>query len=1248
MKRIGLILILLLLIGFLIVALSSGSEEISAKHQAAKISAPFSARSVSFAEVGPISNISSATSSGDDPSGFTVREPGFANSVAQNAVNYEASLTIGTQAKASEFGIPMPEPQLSFRGLENLDNGLIYNLLFLPPDMTGDIGPGHYVQAVNSLFRVFNRSGDPVSPPLRLSTLFAPLNTVCSTRFDGLPNVLYDPLADRWLISQVCSAFPPFRQLIAVSKTGDPTGEFFAYEFIMPNVRINDFPKFGVWHDGYYMATDEFLGSNYVGSGMFAFDRAKMLAGDPTARYVYFSQSDPASFRRRGMLPSDLDGLRPPPENAPNTFASFMADEYGDPVDAILLYDFRPDFENPLASTFTERAESPILVPLFDPTSPPGRPDIEQPPPGERLDSQSDRLAHRLAYRNNGTHESLVFNQTIRMTPPEQTYRAGVRLYEFRRIADQYSLHISETAGDPTMSRWIGSAAQDHQGNLAVGYNEGSEKKRISIVYTGRVTSDPPGTLRTENTLIEGTGVQKAFGWRWGEYSGMSVDPVDDCTFWLTNAYYTLESEEFSDFGWLTQIGTFRFEKCQNAPRGLIAGSVTDISTGLPIHGAKIKVDAFSRSTSSSGTYGPLMALPGNYTATASADGYRSVTRNIVLPVGSISEDFALEPIPVAVETGNSIIGESCTINNTPEPGETVSIEISLRNEGMRNAVELTGELLNNDDITAISGMQNYGSLSVNSPPVTRTHTFRVNSGTVCGSLVTLRMRIREESEEIGSVEIQFRSGVPVSAFTENFDGPTAPGLPAGWTTSTTANHQLWRTSMDRRESEPNSAFSPAPIQMGVNELVSPVFNVATPTAELSFRNWYELETTFLRNRLYDGSVLEIKQNDGEWQDIITAGGTFLSGGYDGTIDTCCSNPLGGREGWSGRSGTGETSVWIDSKVRLPASATGSAVRLRWRIGTDIGTFREGQYIDNIAVTDGFACTCKKAVPGAAPFDFDRDGRTDLSLFRTDVDPGSTGFRVYESDSASDRFTPFGVPGDVPAVADFDGDGKADIAVFRPTNGVWYVLESGTSTISYTTFGVETDALVAADYDGDGRADLAVYRPVDGIWYLLQSSSGFAAVRFGLFGDLPMPADYDGDGRADIGVFRPSEGVWYTFGSTEGINIIQFGLLGDLPVSGDFDGDGKADRAVYRPSEGNWYLLRSSSGLAVLQFGLSYDIPLKGDFDGDGRIDIAVFRPVDNVWYHIRSSDSGFRADQFGGAGETPLPMPSYLSLTLP
>jgi hypothetical protein len=315
---------------------------------------------------------------------------------------------------ASVSAVPMPTPALSFDGLSSNDNAAAYGFRIVPPDPFGDVGPNHYVQAVNALVRVFDKNGAALTPPFKLSSLFSPLGTACSTRNDGDPIVLYDALADRWLISQFCNNFPPFRQIVAVSKTGDPTGEFYIYEFVMPNVKLNDYSKIGVWSDAFYMTTDQFSGGDYAGTGVFAFDKTKMLAGDDSAGYVYFDLSTPSTARLGGLLPADLDGVKaPPPAGAPNVFVGYAATEYGDARDAIRLFDFHADFQNPPNSTFAERAESPLAVAAFDPTSPDGRADIAQPAPGEKLDSQSDRLMYRAAYRNFGEHESLVFNQTV-------------------------------------------------------------------------------------------------------------------------------------------------------------------------------------------------------------------------------------------------------------------------------------------------------------------------------------------------------------------------------------------------------------------------------------------------------------------------------------------------------------------------------------------------------------------------------------------------------------------------------------------------------------------------------------------------------------------------------------------------------------------------------------------------------------------------------------------------------------------
>ena len=855
----------------------------------------------------------------------------------------------------------MPATSLSFDGLSNYDNIAAYGAVILPPDMIGDVGPNHYVQAVNALMRIFDKNGAALTPPFRMSQLFAPLGTVCSARDDGEAVVLYDPLADRWLLSQYCNAFPPFRQMIAVSKTGDPTGAYFLYEFVMPNIRINDVSKFGVWPDGYYMSDEEFTGSDYSGMGAFAFDRAKMLVGDATASYIYFSMPSRSTARLGNLLPTDLDGLAPPAPAAPNIFIGYTATEYGDAQDALRLFNFHADFAHPENSNFLERIESPLTVAAFDPTSNEGRTDIAQPPPGEFLDANSDRLNYRASYRNLGSAESIVVNQTMRLqlTP----YRAGVRVYQLKRTGGFYQVIEQTTIGDQTSSRWIGSAAQDNQGDLAVGYNYVDDARQPAIFYTGKLASDPPGTFRDEATLIDGTGVQKAFGWRWGDYSGMSVDPVDDCTFWMTGEYYTLEGQIFSDFTWQTRIGKFKFPECTAAPRAIITGTVTNAANGQPIENANVTVGVYSRLTPASGNYGELAVLPGNFVITASARGFRSQSFAVNAANGqTVIQNFVLTPVPVIEVAGTQLTQESC-VNGVPEPGEFVTIAVTLRNTGTLPTTDLTATLLETGGVFIAPPPQNYGVLLPNGPPVTRPFLFRIGPPVTCGGVVVMTLRLQDGASELGDVTIDLQTGKQKLAVAQNFDRAQFGFLPPRWTRSSETMSQIivpraWGASTARAQSAPKSMFSPDPNQQGVNELVSPVFLVTSADARLTFRNWYELETTFLRNRLYDGSVLEIRIGAGAWQDILAAGGSFVSGGYDGTIDSCCQNPLGGRLGWSGRSGVNQTSEWITTAVRLPASAAGQHVQFRFRVGTDIGGFREGQYLDDLVVTDGYVCQC--------------------------------------------------------------------------------------------------------------------------------------------------------------------------------------------------------------------------------------------------------------------------------------------------
>jgi hypothetical protein len=352
---------------------------------------------------------------------------------AQNAV-----LT-GTPDGALQVSDPqpaaMPGPTLSFDGLSNHDDTLV-GIDPVPPDPNGDVGPNHYVQTVNILVRVFDKSGQPLTSPFPMSSLFAPIGGICAAIDSGDPIVLYDALADRWLLSQlnfVDEFSPPYHQCLAISQTADPTGAYFLYDFIMPGANLNDYPKFGVWPDGYYMTDNQFLfGQQFNGAGVFAFDRLRMLAGDPNAAYIYFDLEffDPTIG---GMLPSDLDGP-PPPVGRPNTLAYFTATAFGDPQNGLRLFDFHADFAAPFNSTFTERPESPVSVPAFDPTVPdPFGNVVPQNPPGPPLESLTDRLMHRLQYRNRGTSESLVTNHTV--TVAQTPYRGGIRYYALNRRA---------------------------------------------------------------------------------------------------------------------------------------------------------------------------------------------------------------------------------------------------------------------------------------------------------------------------------------------------------------------------------------------------------------------------------------------------------------------------------------------------------------------------------------------------------------------------------------------------------------------------------------------------------------------------------------------------------------------------------------------------------------------------------------------------------------------------------------------
>lgn len=626
----------------------------------------------------------------------------------------------------------MPPTIVNFEGMNNTANGSLFGFTVSPPDTNGDIGRAHYVQTVNLAVQIFNINGTPLTAPFKMSSLFAALGdgNICATDDDGDPIVLYDHLADRWMISQFALT-PPFHQCIAISQSGDPAGAYFVYDFVMPNNYANDYPHFGVWPDAYYMTDNQFNASltAFTGAGVFAFDRTKMLVGDPSATYVYFDQ--PATLGIGGQLPSDLDGP-PPPAGTGNIFAMFTANEFGDPGgDGIRLWEFKPNFGTPANSTYTEITSeaAPIPVLPFDPSSPTGRGDVGQPGTTVRLDTISDRLMYRLQYRNFGTHESLAVNHTVNVGTgvTTTTYRAGVRYYELRRVGgpgNPWTIHEQAThAPADTVNRWMASAALDRAGNLAVGY---SVSDAISVFpgirVAGRLVGDPPGGLaQGEATIIAGSRVQTSPQNRWGDYSMMGVDPVDDCTFWYTTEYYSTPAPPTCGAApqcWQTRIASFRYPSCPAAPiPGSISGVVTNSATGLPVPGVTVSAgNGYAGTTNAGGNY-TIIIPAGTYSMATAKTGYTAGSASgVAVQVGErVSRNFQIGGVPILAldSLTNDDSGTGGNGNGTIDFDECSIITTFALNSGGGFATNTQGVLTTTTpNVTVTSPNASFGTIS--------------------------------------------------------------------------------------------------------------------------------------------------------------------------------------------------------------------------------------------------------------------------------------------------------------------------------------------------------------------------------------------------------------------------------------------------------------------------------------------------------------------------------------------------------
>jgi hypothetical protein len=883
-------------------------------------------------------------------------------------------------------------PIQNFDGPDADTGAPLFGTRFIPPDTNGAVGPNHYILITNMGLRIYDKTGSPLTAQFRLGVLLAGIANAADD--DGDPIVVYDQMADRWILSQfnLRVTAGSTHMHVAISKTGDPTGAYTAYDFLLTANRPGDYPHMGVWPDGYYIATNDFslpvFSNPFQGAGLYVLERDKMIAGDPTAMIIRFNTNN----LHGGMLPSNIQGFTAPPVGTPNLFFEFDADEFGAATDLIRSFAFHADFDVPANSSLTQGPDIPVTA--FDARS--NR--VQQPAPGETLDALADRLMHPLNFRVlAGGVQSYVLNWTVNVSGVNPTtatnYQAGIRWMELRRDSGTGVVSINQQAtyapgSGVTTGRdiWMGSVAQDGEGNIALASSATAPGPapaplNPTAIYTGRLAGDPINTLpqgEVDALAAVGKGLQIANSFnRWGDYSSLFVDPADDCTFWAAMEYVDTPNAAFD---WNTRAFSFKVNPtCVTAPRGTINGTITNCNNGQPVLNAFITTpEGFIRQSNASGQFS-MTVSPGTYTVTVSGppgSGFGNCVQTVTVAAGGTATvNCCLAPSAIIVSAGATLVSESCTpANGVLDPNETVTVSLCVQNTGGANTTNLVGTLAASGGVTGPSGPQNYGVVVAAGPAVCRDFTFTVNG--TCGGTVTASLQLQDGATNLGTVTYTFNLGVLNVAFTENFDGVTAPALPAGWTTTFTngdgdctvggplcALGSNFTTSSagtpaPAADTAPNSAFHNDPSCVSNNTLDTPNINITSTSAQVTFRNNFDLESTF------DGAVLEVSSpniNAGAFIDITNAavGGSFVTGGYNGTISTNFLSPIAGRQAWTNTSGG-----FITTTANLGPNVAGQTIKLRFRVASDCSVSDVGWRIDTIRVTDGLVCSTDC---GAAP-----------------------------------------------------------------------------------------------------------------------------------------------------------------------------------------------------------------------------------------------------------------------------------------
>ena len=892
-------------------------------------------------------------------------------------------------------GLPTAPVLISVDGFTAADDTAVLGGVPLPPDTNGDVGLNFYIQYVNLGWKVMNKSNGAVAAgPFVGNTFWQGFGGPCETNNAGDPIVLFDKLASRWVFSQfTSSANTDGRQCFAVSTTSDPLGPYHRYEFLFPG-EFNDYPHIGVWNDeagqtsGYYMVTHDFFdvggpGQAFRQASYAVVERDNMIEGTP-AQFVRFTDTAFLGASSFGAQPAHLESLDLPPAGTCNPFVLGRPDQSGYQIVNLCV-----DWTTVANSTLS----SPVIVPAGESWTP-GPGSVAQPGTAATLDTLANfgRVMYRATYRSYPDTSPLTDTMVLSFPVSLPSGQAAVRWAQINFeptvirgggtdiFADSFEdsffanpmvnlvvANQGEYAPDTT-DRWMSGISIDRDGNIGLAYSAASSSGNIfpGVRFTTRTANDPINTLRDEQVCVDGGGSQTDGSGRWGDYSSLSVDPVDECTFWASVEYQLTTAGR----NWSNRVCSFRVDDC-GSPSVAFEASVEktvdlcsatdDIASfdygliGINGFSETVNLSVAGEPASSAVTF-PNGATINSYPNQATFEvsnllNIASGNNTLTLTATSVSVTKTLDYfLNISQTATNSAANLTTPVNNATGTDLLPTFNWTAIADALRYRLEVSTDSGFNNIVVS----EETTELSLTSSVALETNTayfWRITGINNCGDgTVSATSAFTTGSFVTGTAAECTGGTTPNVVFFDNIEGDvsdwTLPAAPVGTNT--------WTQSSARSFSGTSWFAQDVPVSSD-QYLVSPAITLpsaAQSPISLSYWNYQDIEANSGvtgADSCWDGGLLEISTNGGASFTQVSSA-NMLGDQYNGNITVQAPSPISGQEAWCADTGITASGDVVDFAVVDLDAFAGQTVQFRFRLGTDSAAAKEGWYLDNVTV----------------------------------------------------------------------------------------------------------------------------------------------------------------------------------------------------------------------------------------------------------------------------------------------------------